>query len=1135
MSPATMAIEVRRPRYVRLTAALASCVLALLILASGAQGAAGELSPQGCIADTGDAAGCGSTQQGLDGASSVAASPDGKSVYVVSSYDNAITRFDRNTTTGALTGAGCIADTGDTAGCGTTQQGLNGARSVAVSPDGKSVYVASLIDDAIVRFDRNTTTGALTGAGCIADTGDTAGCGTTQQGLDGASGVAVSPDGKSVYVASFTDDAITRFDRNTTTGALTGAGCIADTGDAAGCGSTQQGLNGASSVAVSPDRKSVYVVSEADSAITRFDRNTTTGALTVAGCIADTNDIAGCGTTQQGLNGASSVAVSPDGKSVYVASFTDDAITRFDRNTTTGALTGAGCIADTGDAAGCGTTQQGLNGASSVAVSPDGKSVYVASFTDDAITRFDRNTTTGALTGAGCIADTGDTAGCGSTQQGLNVARGVAVSPDGKSAYVVSEADNAITRFDREPAPLTNSSPITIPAILDGIGASNPFPSQITVSGEDIRLSDVNVTLHGLSHAWLDDIDVILIGPTGASTILTSDVGGANAAAAVDLTFDDDASGQLADAGPISSGSYRPSNFEAGEDFDPPAGCNPGPGGNAPQSNCLAEAFNGTDPNGTWSLYVADDDPAGNGTIAYGWSLQLETDIVYPNVSIDSGPMSWDSGPPGLTADSTPTFGFSVDDPTATVECSIYEQGGGPVAYEPCSGPGDTHTPASPLADGDYTFAVRATDAATNSSGYLNDFTVDTTSLANFGEITVPNEGAATPFPSPIQVSGLDTKISDVNVTLHGLNHGSADDLEVVVVGPTEAAVYLLSDAGGATPVSYTDPTFDDQAAEQLLDESGGIPTGSHRPTNQTGVQLIEGIPICNPGPDPGIVGADPPQSNCLAQAFNGTDPNGQWALYVADDTANGHSGRIASGWSLEIETDVVSPTATIDSGPSGPITDTTPTFGFSADEDVSFACRIRAQTGPALFAPCSGPGDSHTPTSPLADGDYTFDLRATDAAGNQGLDSVDFTVDTPPPDTTIDSGPTGTITFDEATFTFSGDPNVDIAGLECRIDSGLSPTAPARRPSPASAMAPTQPSSEPKTQPETRTRHRPPAPSQSTQPPPSPRSTPVPPAPSPPTKPPSLSPRARPARASSAGSTAVASVHAARRSPTRA
>src|SRR5439155_750483 len=141
-----------------------------------------------------------------------------------------IVRFDRDATTGALTPQGCISDPDFVVPCGATAQGLYQAAGVAVSPDGKSVYAVSSGDSAIVRFDRNTTTGALTAQGCIADVGDIADCGVTQEGLYLAEGVAVSPDNKSVYVASRIDDAIVRFDRNTTTGALTAQGCTSDVG-----------------------------------------------------------------------------------------------------------------------------------------------------------------------------------------------------------------------------------------------------------------------------------------------------------------------------------------------------------------------------------------------------------------------------------------------------------------------------------------------------------------------------------------------------------------------------------------------------------------------------------------------------------------------------------------------------------------------------------------------------------------------------------------------------------------------------------------------------------------------------------------------------------------------------------------
>ncbi len=49
------------------------------------------------------------------------------------------------------------------------------AFGVAVSPDGKSVYVASTASDAVARLNRNTTTGAITqpagAAGCVSENG----------------------------------------------------------------------------------------------------------------------------------------------------------------------------------------------------------------------------------------------------------------------------------------------------------------------------------------------------------------------------------------------------------------------------------------------------------------------------------------------------------------------------------------------------------------------------------------------------------------------------------------------------------------------------------------------------------------------------------------------------------------------------------------------------------------------------------------------------------------------------------------------------------------------------------------------------------------------------------------------------
>src|SRR5262245_6955406 len=52
---------------------------------------------------------------------------------------------------------------------------MNGARGVAVSPDGKSVYVAGQDSDAIVAYSRGAG-GALTNIGCFEDTGSPSTC-----------------------------------------------------------------------------------------------------------------------------------------------------------------------------------------------------------------------------------------------------------------------------------------------------------------------------------------------------------------------------------------------------------------------------------------------------------------------------------------------------------------------------------------------------------------------------------------------------------------------------------------------------------------------------------------------------------------------------------------------------------------------------------------------------------------------------------------------------------------------------------------------------------------------------------------------------------------------------------------------
>jgi 6-phosphogluconolactonase (cycloisomerase 2 family) len=435
---------------------LAPTAAALAVIAGGAFAATGGLTPAGCTAEPShNPDHCAKTARGLDGANGVAVSADGKSVYATGSLANAIVVFKRNTTTGALTTTGCIADpANDPDHCAKTAKGLDGVSGVVVSADGKSVYATGPHDNAIVVFKRNTTTGALTPAGCIADPSHNPDhCAKTAKGLKSAGGVRVSADGSSVYTTGFLANAIVVFKRNATTGALTPAGCVADPAhNPDHCGKTAKGLDGASGVEVSAAGNSVYAAGSGDNAIVAFKRSTTTGALTPAGCIADaSHNPDHCAKIAKGLANPIGVEGSADGKSVYATGFITNAVVVFKRNPATGALTPAGCIADpVHNLDHCAKTAKGLDGADLVRVSADGRSVYATGEIDNAVVVFKRNATTGALTTAGCIADPAHNPDhCGKTAKGLDGASGVRVSADGRSVYVTGFSDNAIVAFKR--------------------------------------------------------------------------------------------------------------------------------------------------------------------------------------------------------------------------------------------------------------------------------------------------------------------------------------------------------------------------------------------------------------------------------------------------------------------------------------------------------------------------------------------------------------------------------------------------------------------------------------------------------------------------------------------------------------
>ena len=364
--------------------------------------------------------------------------------------------------------SGCLVDRSKPRGRCTPVRALRGpgpflgSNAVAISPDGKNVYVASSNSDAIAVFKRDRNSGELTqrsgAAGCIAANGDQ-GC-APALGLDGPNSVAVSADGDNVYATSVNSNAVAILRRNRSTGALTqaraGSGCIADAATPTpGC-ATGRALDGADVVTVSPDGDNVYVGAFKGNAVAVFARDRSTGALTqpadTTGCIVNTAT-PGC-STGLALVAPEGMAISGDGNNVYVAAAGSSALDVLTRDSSTGALTqatdGSGCIVDSAQT-GC-TTGRWLQGANAVAVSPDDGEVYVTSLMSNSVTTFTRAPTTGQLTQqsgtAGCVIYL-VAVGC-SLGQAMSAPEGLAVSPDGTSVYAAAFDSGAIDVLDRD-------------------------------------------------------------------------------------------------------------------------------------------------------------------------------------------------------------------------------------------------------------------------------------------------------------------------------------------------------------------------------------------------------------------------------------------------------------------------------------------------------------------------------------------------------------------------------------------------------------------------------------------------------------------------------------------------------------
>jgi 6-phosphogluconolactonase (cycloisomerase 2 family) len=188
-----------------------------------------------------------------------------------------------------------------------------GARGIAVHPDGRRVFIACSDAGTLVVADRDPETGRTSVRQVVRDEEGEV------RGLAGAMGVAVSPDGRSVYVSAGRfrgDDAVSAF-------RVGPDGTLAFLQEFVNGGGDLQGFQGGNHLAVSPDGRNVYATATRSGAVASFLRDPATGMLTYL----DTQPDGGEG----GGNGAAGAAISPDGRFVYVATEDHRTISVFER------------------------------------------------------------------------------------------------------------------------------------------------------------------------------------------------------------------------------------------------------------------------------------------------------------------------------------------------------------------------------------------------------------------------------------------------------------------------------------------------------------------------------------------------------------------------------------------------------------------------------------------------------------------------------------------------------------------------------------------------------------------------------------------------------------------------------------
>ena len=480
-------------------------------------------------------------------------------------------------------------------------------------------------------------------------------------------------------------------------------------------------------------------------------------------------------------------------------------------------------------------------------------------------------------------------------------------------------------------------------AINQGL-AGSPYPSTITVSGGLTVIESMRVTIYDYATTNLDDVDLLLVGPTGQKFILMANAGGTNPVIVGTLNFTDNAGMVLPDNTFFFTGDYEPTSYGAVADFpaSAPAGPYNEPGGTVggTGTQTLFGNFGGINANGTWSLYLRDDHATPGaviGNVAGGWGIEFTGSTPTPT----NTPAITPTEPPpfGVVQFSSPTY-FEDESQTAAITltrtgnlsgivtvtftasngtafggaaCSIFDNPDfiNVTAQQVIFNPNEASKTVDVALCGDAlpgerdeTVKLLLTGANVGSLSTAVLTINDTaTQYENLSNIVINGGGAADPYPSTIIVTGNPGPIGSMRVTVYDYSTTIPIDVSFLLVSPGGRSFILMANAGGLTPGGPVTLNFADTAG-QVLPFNGPLTTGDFEPTSYG---LVANLPVPAPGGPynlPGSVIGLTPEAPSLVSTFGGTNANGVWKLYVREQAPPPYAPStvvgIIGGWGID-------------------------------------------------------------------------------------------------------------------------------------------------------------------------------------------------------------------------------------------